>query len=115
VQALKLNRGGRASPIVLGHPIDRVRIAEGFPEESPVCSQGFGSPLQGEYFLGLGSEGVALGYDGFAFQAMSCVFHGRANARGVETGSAALQAADIPSRPYPGLAAWAKEEPALRA
>src|SRR6185436_17822858 len=30
-------------------------------------------------------------------------------------GSAALQAADIPSHPYPGLAAWAKEEPALRA
>jgi hypothetical protein len=50
--------------------------AKGFPEESPVCLQGFGSPLQGEYFLGLGSEGVALGYDGFAFQAMSCVFHG---------------------------------------
>jgi len=30
-------------------------------------------------------------------------------------GSAALQAADIPSHLYPGLAAWAKEEPALRA
>jgi len=30
-------------------------------------------------------------------------------------GSAALQAADIPSHPHPGPAAWAKEEPALRA
>ena len=34
---------------------------------------------------------------------------GRANARRVER-CAALQAADIPSHPYPGLAAWAKED-----
>jgi len=37
----------------------------GFPEESSACSQSFGSPLQGEQFFALGSEGVALGYDGF--------------------------------------------------
>jgi hypothetical protein len=36
-----------------------------------------------------------------------------AHGRGVERRSAALQAAGIPWHPYPGLAAWAKEEPAL--
>ena len=57
---MKLNRGGRASPIVLGHPIDRVRIAEGSQKSLPCARRVLARPSRappGRVLFGLGFRG----------------------------------------------------------